>query len=318
LAKALGCGYYHAKAADKEAQLAEWLEKGGFIVATGALGVGLDYLAIVFVLHMGMPYGMINYAQESGRAGRGGEAADSVVLVEERGAGQDRIIGPLPLDDSAMADFVESRGCRRAVMSGYLDGEQQSCSAVNGQPCDRCGDGIAEWQIAQAEPAGEWQQVQVALNEMADGCAVCWFTEGNDDDTPPHLLRDCQEDPEMTQKACDEFRRMIWYEVTSNSCMKCGMSEKYCAARAKPGQGIKCQWPNILVPVVRAAAMAGGPGWEILREVGFQGGFDDWRAYGKWLGRRHNQRVWGEWMSNAMVVLIKFVLYVSSEKKYRC
>ena len=56
-----------------EESITGWLEKGGFIVATSALDTGVDYPGIVFVLHAGMPYGMIDYAQESGRAGRGGE-----------------------------------------------------------------------------------------------------------------------------------------------------------------------------------------------------------------------------------------------------
>ncbi|GAB7357794.1 hypothetical protein MBLNU459_g0611t1, partial [Dothideomycetes sp. NU459] len=83
LAEDLGCAYYHAGAADKEEKLAGWLEKGGLIVATSALGTGVDFPGVVFVLHVNLPYGMIDFAQESGRAGRGGEDVDSVIMVEE-------------------------------------------------------------------------------------------------------------------------------------------------------------------------------------------------------------------------------------------
>jgi superfamily II DNA helicase RecQ len=34
------------------------------------------------MLYVGLPYGIINYAQESGRAGHRGEGVDSVVLLE--------------------------------------------------------------------------------------------------------------------------------------------------------------------------------------------------------------------------------------------
>jgi superfamily II DNA helicase RecQ len=61
---------------------------GGFIVATSALGTGVDYPDIVYVLHVGVPYGMIDFAQESGRAGRGGEAVDSVIVAEEEEVGR--------------------------------------------------------------------------------------------------------------------------------------------------------------------------------------------------------------------------------------
>ena len=60
---------------DKEERLQDWLEKGGLMAATSALGTGVDFPGIVFVLHVGMPYGMIDFAQESGRAGRAGCAA---------------------------------------------------------------------------------------------------------------------------------------------------------------------------------------------------------------------------------------------------
>jgi hypothetical protein len=53
------------------------------IVATLALGIGVDFLGIVFTLHVDIPYGMIDFVQESGQAGRIGEDVDSVVLVEE-------------------------------------------------------------------------------------------------------------------------------------------------------------------------------------------------------------------------------------------
>jgi len=61
LAGELGCGYYHAENVDRADRLAEWAESGGYIVATSALGTGVDFLGIVFILHMGMPWSMIDY-----------------------------------------------------------------------------------------------------------------------------------------------------------------------------------------------------------------------------------------------------------------
>ena len=52
LAEELECGYYHAGVVDRAERLREWLEKGGFIVATSALGTGVNFGGIVFVLHM--------------------------------------------------------------------------------------------------------------------------------------------------------------------------------------------------------------------------------------------------------------------------
>jgi len=81
LAAELQCGYFHAAAIDNETTVNTWLRDGGLVTATSALGTGVDYPAIVFVLHVGVPYGMIDFAQESGRAGREGQDVDSIILT---------------------------------------------------------------------------------------------------------------------------------------------------------------------------------------------------------------------------------------------
>lgn len=78
LARELKCAYYHAGAADNEEMLGAWLERGGLIIPTSALGTGVDFPGVVFTLHVDAPYGMIDFAQESRRAGRAGENVDSV------------------------------------------------------------------------------------------------------------------------------------------------------------------------------------------------------------------------------------------------
>ncbi|KAF1934618.1 P-loop containing nucleoside triphosphate hydrolase protein, partial [Clathrospora elynae] len=82
IAKELGCGYYHAGVVDQADRLKQWLRDGGFIVATSALGTGVDFPGIVFILHVGMPWSMIDFAQETGRGGRAGERVDLVIVVE--------------------------------------------------------------------------------------------------------------------------------------------------------------------------------------------------------------------------------------------
>ncbi len=76
LAKLLGCGFFHSTSVSKEETIASWMEKGGFCAATGVLGTGVDFPGIVYIVHVGVPYGMIDFAQETGRGGRSGEAVD--------------------------------------------------------------------------------------------------------------------------------------------------------------------------------------------------------------------------------------------------
>ena len=59
----------------------------------------------MFVLHVGLPYGMMDFAQEAGRAGRQGELVDAVVLVEEGevdGFNLSRLVVP-----ESYADFID-------------------------------------------------------------------------------------------------------------------------------------------------------------------------------------------------------------------
>ncbi len=86
LAETLRCGYYHSELSkeDKTDRIRVWLDGGGWIVATTALGTGVDYAGIVFVLHVGMSYGMINYTQEFRRAGQSEKMTDSMILMKKR------------------------------------------------------------------------------------------------------------------------------------------------------------------------------------------------------------------------------------------
>lgn len=76
--------YYHgglsSKEKDKNMQL--WMsEQAQVIVATNAFGMGIDKDNVKTVIHTQLPENIENYYQESGRAGRNGEKAFSVVLT---------------------------------------------------------------------------------------------------------------------------------------------------------------------------------------------------------------------------------------------
>ena len=77
VAKLLGCGFYHSQSVSKE-EIMVWMENGGFYAATGALGTRMDFPGIVYIVHIGIPYGMIDFAQETGRGGRNGEGVESL------------------------------------------------------------------------------------------------------------------------------------------------------------------------------------------------------------------------------------------------
>ncbi|CAD0099048.1 unnamed protein product [Aureobasidium mustum] len=127
MAEKLGCGFFYAGHVDGEETLEQWKANGGFIVSTTALSTGLNYEAVKAVIHSGLPYGLIEFAQASGRAGRDpNERVDSIVLLEQGWEEEEQrtrehhneALGP---DGAAMIEYIKTEGCRRPVLGRYFD-----------------------------------------------------------------------------------------------------------------------------------------------------------------------------------------------------
>jgi superfamily II DNA helicase RecQ len=144
LAKRLGCKAYHHHAAGKADML------GGFaagnqrvIVATSALGMGVDIPDIRCIVHIDWPFSMLDYAQESGRAGRDRLRSEAVMIVQEGGqqAAEDK---QEEVEQQLVQAYVGNEGgtatCRRVVLDGYLDRqEEERVGCEEGEEkCDVC------------------------------------------------------------------------------------------------------------------------------------------------------------------------------------
>jgi superfamily II DNA/RNA helicase len=315
IAGELGCSFYHADVLDRAERLEAWIAGGGFIVATSALGTGVDIGGIEFVLHVDAPWGMIDYAQESGRAGRSGELADSIILVEEHKLGGRRqdvvrvsgraVASVKEVDAKAIAAFLNAHGCRRAVMSCYLDGAETQCAEAM---CDLCGDNQAEWEDEQRQAARQWAVVRPMLDDLRDGCAVCWVLDDGD-----HVRASCQRE-EITNAELDEFRKGIRYDGPY-ACFKCGLEQRMCGRG--DDSSAPCKWPNVLVPVVRAA-LADQECGPLIRQLGYKGkvsGRQGLAEYAVWLGKAHTRRLWGQLVSNGMAVMVRVILHLAEDEE---
>ena len=144
---------YHAKLPDDErrrTQDAFAAEECNLIVATVAFGMGIDRSNIRFILHTGMPKSLEHYQQETGRAGRDGDAAECILLhsggdvitwksileknAEEAGADPSFLTNVFKhLDD--IDRFCRGVVCRHRALVEYFD---QSYEADNCGACDLC------------------------------------------------------------------------------------------------------------------------------------------------------------------------------------
>ncbi len=314
LADELGCAYYHAEADGREERIFDWAERGGLIVATSALGTGVDFPGITLVLHVDIPWGMIDFAQESGRAGRAGEDVDSVIVIEKGRIDRMRHKMQNP-DEQAMLDFVRARGCRRKISGSFLDGMEHDCvSDERGLArCDNCGDGWTALERRQRQTSETRARVERVLSELVDDCPVCWVEERvSCNSRGANLPR--QVNASTVAGTCgfedgvgDSAMLNIRFDRDTHSCFRCGLSQKFC--NTGQSTGAECQWPNIAAPMLRAIRQT-RKGAEILEGWEFSGeeaadGQDG--GYVTWLGRRHARRVLGEVVSNGFALLVEFI-----------
>ncbi|KAF2158359.1 hypothetical protein M409DRAFT_61729, partial [Zasmidium cellare ATCC 36951] len=302
LARELGVIYFRGQEADNPERLEHWLKQNGLIVATSALGTGVDFERIVFTLHVDIPYGMVDYAQESGRGGRAGEDVDSLLIYEQGGA--DRAYKRARnCDERAIANFVRTQGCRRKVKGLYLDGEEVSCGQGDLARCDNCGEGVTALERRYKQEAHERRLFEETMDSLVDFCAACWVGNSSDSDSWEHSAKDCA----MAHPAAevDAFRGQLRFDKDTHSCYKCGISQRLC----RTGEDSKqvCQWPGRVAPLLYALVQSENR-LHTLYNAGYDEDSLDVAACVQWLGRRHPRRVWNEVVSNGMAVLVRAIV----------
>jgi ATP-dependent DNA helicase RecQ len=132
--------------------------EGIVMVATIAFGMGIDKPDVRFVAHLDMPKNIEGYYQETGRAGRDGQAADAwmcyglqdvvnqrrMIDDPESGASEEfRQVMRGKLE--ALLALAEATDCRRVRLLSYFDESSQPCGN-----CDNCMHPPAVWDATDA------------------------------------------------------------------------------------------------------------------------------------------------------------------------
>ncbi len=151
---------YHAgmdSALRRKSQARFIREDGLVMVATIAFGMGIDKPDVRFVAHLDLPKTVESYYQETGRAGRDGQAANAWMaygladvvnqrrMIDESPAGEDfKRTQQKKLD--ALLAIAEAYDCRRVRLLGYFGEASEPCGN-----CDNCLTPPAQWDAT--EPA---------------------------------------------------------------------------------------------------------------------------------------------------------------------
>lgn len=161
LARLIGCKPFHAGRPEEErkASFQDWVDgKQKFMVCSSLMGCGVDVEGVAVVFHYGTPWSVLDFAQESGRAGRGGKPSLSFVY-----AGRDER-QPAESDDENLYGAVTMREwvlqthmCRRIALSSFLDNRRTTCTLLKGAvPCDVCNAKSLEPHPGRLVPFSTW------------------------------------------------------------------------------------------------------------------------------------------------------------------
>jgi hypothetical protein len=328
LAELLCCSQYTADvgtAEQKEELLRTWLHSSDqpYIVATSALSAGFDYAHVRLVIHVDEPSSLIDFAQESGRAGRDGKEAYSLVLLARRWKPQ--AAKDTTVEKKALYRYLLGQDCRRTCLSAHLDAEPywRQCQADEDVICDICSAGparAASPTVLAPQPTGstaisekrrlaslELSRYQEDLLAVQGTCLLCRASGDAWDHTFPTCWRRF-EFFETRNRVRNQGHRGPWIALY-HACYWCYNPQAVCP-RADPESGCQsCLYTDIVMPLCYGI-FYGGSAQEWLFEQ-FQQRFDDIDEFLGWCGRSTNfgggRAIWA--VRVAAAALVQFELY---------
>jgi hypothetical protein len=170
LAGHIECDYYHSGLSEskRSAVLIAWkhAEKSIILATTSSLGAGLDIPSVALVVHWKAPRNLLDYDQETGRAGRNGQNARSIVFWDPGASPEPLQPGQDPIGREEQITWLKTEDCRRIIHGSFMDGKGNSCFDIGtAQLCDRCEERVNNCGHAPRHPAPRSDARLLAIQE---------------------------------------------------------------------------------------------------------------------------------------------------------
>lgn len=315
LASMLQCPSYTSESGTEEeraAILSQWIANPAqpAIIATSALGIGFDYPHVRWVVHVDAPGEASSFSQESGRAGRDGQKASSIVLLWS--GWKPQLEGHLSPDQEAMQLYLSQQHCSRGVLSQFLDAppDWRWCMATD-EPCQVCNAAYTtarpidlvfalprKVKMEFTGPAEVLRQDHVQdqvldkyerdLEAMVGTCLYCRI-EGRRFN---HVAGKCsrrfrwiQAKNEAYQTQKSKNKEWIQRYV---ACWECYQPQDICRVADPEHEESECRFPDMVMPLCYGVYCR--PGGQAWLQKHFQRGFGSELEYMIWLGQTASLR----------------------------
>jgi superfamily II DNA helicase RecQ len=295
MAEALGAVCFHREigTAEQKKEIVKQLTSGQqqVFTATNALGLGVDAPTIRAVVHIGAIRMMRHYAQESGRAGRDGQASEAIIMRGYRETRGRRVYERFGKDvEEEMQDLIAGEGCMRRVIDEAMDGAEQRWACEEDEvACQRCraasrateqqeeegltadsmefeqqrmGRQRLAWQETERQGREAWEVERLVevIERWRVGCQWC---RACGEEAEGHGLEECKQDgAEAAQEGYRSFKK-YWKYVPYSCCYDCMLPQAICKSFEvnivdggyRKQAGRQCQYRGVLGKIMVIAMM---------------------------------------------------------------
>ncbi|EEB05003.2 ATP-dependent DNA helicase [Schizosaccharomyces japonicus yFS275] len=163
----VGIYYSDLEETEKKENMARFMaseDSLDIMFCTKAFGMGVDYAHVRFSIHYGSPGTIFDYAQESGRCGRDGKHATSLLLHYPFSGFESE----MHMEENMKNLLRDNNLCVREAISGELDNAAESCcSYPNCVPCFRCSDDVNNETYLPTQHVGDIQMFNRTPSAMS-------------------------------------------------------------------------------------------------------------------------------------------------------